>query len=85
MRAVLWRQTTGTITVTDAGVYYPIDLAGTLDPDATFNMVASSDNVTGLKNDTNQARTVVFIATYDGKCGNNNAMGLKAGVEWRAD
>ena len=77
MRAVLWRQTTGTITVTDAGVYYPIDLAGTLDPDATFNMVASSDNVTGLKNDTNQARTVVFIATYDGKCGNNNAMGLK--------
>jgi len=77
MRAVLWRQTTGTVAVTTAGVYYPIDLAATLDPDATFNMVASSDNVTGLKNDTNQARTVAFIATYDGKCGNNNAMGLK--------
>ena len=77
MRAVLWRQTTGTVAVTTAGVYYPINLAGTLDPDATFNMVASTDNVTGVKNDTNQARTVAFIATYDGKCGNNNAMGLK--------
>ena len=77
MRAVLWRQTTGTVAVTTAGVYYPIDLAGTLDPDATFNMVASTDNVTGVKNNTNQARTVVFVATYDGKCGNNNAMGLK--------
>lgn len=77
MRAVLWNQTGGTVTVTTAGTYYPIDMAGTLDPDATFNMVASADNVTGLKNDTNQARTVAFIATYDGKCGNNNAMGLK--------
>ena len=78
MRAVLWRQTTGTVTVTVAGTYYPINLAGTLDTDATFNMVASgSPNVTGVKNDTDQARTVVFVATFDGKCGNNNAMGLK--------
>jgi hypothetical protein len=41
-------------------------------------MVASgAPNVTGLKNDTNQARTMVFIATYDGKGGNNQAIGLK--------
>lgn len=77
MRAVLWNQTGGTVAVTTAGVYYPINIAGTLDPDATFNMVASTDNVTGVKNDTNQARTVAFIATYDGKGGNNNAIGLK--------
>jgi len=77
MRAVLWNQTGDTVAVTTAGVYYPINIAGTLDPDATFNMVASTDNVTGVKNNTTQARTVVFIATYDGKCGNNNAMGLK--------
>jgi len=77
MRAVLWNQTGDTVAVTTAGVYYPINIAGTLDPDATFNMVAGTDNVTGVKNNTTQARTVVFIATYDGKCGNNNAMGLK--------
>ena len=41
-------------------------------------MVASgAPNVTGLKNDTNQTRTMVFIATYDGKAGNNHAIGLK--------
>ena len=77
MRAVLWNQTGDTVAVTTAGVYYPINIAGTLDPDATFNMVAGTDNVTGVKNDTTQARTVAFIASYDGKCGNNNAMGLK--------
>lgn len=78
MRAVLWRQTSGTVTITTAGVYVPVNLAGTLDPDATFNMTASSaPNVTGLKNDTDQARTVVLIATYDGKGGNNHALGLK--------
>ena len=77
MRAVLWNQTGGTVTVSAAGTYYPINIAGTLDPDATFNMTAGTTNVSSLVNDTNQARTVVFIATYDGKCGNNNAMGLK--------
>lgn len=77
MRAVLWNQTGGTVAVAAAGTYYPINLSGTLDGDATFNMVAGTTNATGLKNDTDQARTVVFIATYDGKCGNNNAMGLK--------
>jgi hypothetical protein len=78
MRAVLWNQVGGTVVVTTAGDYYPINLAGTLDPDATFNMTASSaPNVTGLKNNTDQARTVVIIATYDGKAGNNHAVGLK--------
>jgi hypothetical protein len=78
MRAVLWRQTTGTVNITTAGVYVPINLAGTLDPSATFNMVAATgSNVSGLKNNTDQARTVVFIATYDGRGGNNQAIGLK--------
>jgi hypothetical protein len=78
MRAMLSRQTTGTVTITAAGDYVPINLAGTLDPDGTFNMVASSaPNVSGIKNDTDQARTVMVIATYDGKGGNNNAIGLK--------
>jgi len=78
MRAMLWRQTTGTVTITTAGVYVPINLAGTLDPDGTFNMVASgAPNISGIKNDTDQARTVMIVATYDGKGGNNNAIGLK--------
>jgi len=77
MRAVLWNQAGGTVPVTTAGVYYPINLAGTLDPDATFNMTAGTSNVTGVVNNTDQARTIVFVATYDGKAGNNNAIGLK--------
>lgn len=77
MRAVLWRQTTGTVTITTAGTYYPINLSGSMDTDASFNMQSGIVNATGVINTTDQARTVVFIATYDGKCGNNNAMGLK--------
>jgi hypothetical protein len=78
MRGLLTRQTSGTVVITTAGVYVPINLAGTLDSDVSFNMVASgAPNVTGLKNDTDQTRTMVFIATYDGKAGNNHAIGLK--------
>ena len=78
MRAMLWRQTSTTVTINTAGVYVPINAAGTLDSDVTFNMVSSgSPNVSGVRNDTNQTRTVVVIATYDGKAGNNQAMGLK--------
>ena len=85
MRAVLWNQTGGTVAVTTAGVYYPINIAGTLDSDATFNMTASAaPNVTGVKNNTDQARTVVFVATYDGKGGNNNAIGLKLALNGTA-
>lgn len=80
MRAMLWRQTAGVVPVSAAGTYYPINLTGTLDPDATFNMTAGTTNASGLVNATDQARTIVFIATYDGKCGNNNAMGLKLAV-----
>ena len=77
MRAVLWNQTGGTVAVTTAGVYYPINIAGTLDTDATFNMTAGTTNVTGLVNATNQARTVVFIASYDGEAGLASGIGLK--------
>jgi hypothetical protein len=78
MRAFLSRQTSGTVAIATAGVYVPINLASTLDPDVTFNMVASdAPNVTGLKNNTDQTRTMMFIATYDGKGGNNQGIGLK--------
>ena len=78
MRGLLVRQTSGTVTIATAGVYVPMNLAGTLDTDVSFNLVASgAPNVTGFKNDTDQTRTMVFIATYDGKGGNNNAIGLK--------
>jgi hypothetical protein len=78
MRGLLTRQTSGTVTITTAGVYVPINLASNLDADVTFNMaISSAPNVTGLKNTTTQTRTVVFIATYDGKGGNNQAIGLK--------
>ena len=78
MRGLLTRQTSSTVNVVTAGVYVPIDRQGTLDPDVTFNMVRSGDpNNTGLKNDTDQTRTMVFIATYDGKAANNEAIGLK--------
>lgn len=78
MRAMLWRQSNTTVTITAAGVYVPINAEGNLDPSVTFNMVASgAPNVTGIKNDTNQTRTMVIVATYDGRAGNNQAIGLK--------
>jgi len=78
MRGLLTRQTAGTVTITTAGEYVPINLVSVLAADVTFNMaVSSAPNVTGLKNDTTQTRTVVFIATYDGKGGNNQGIGLK--------
>ena len=85
MRAVLWNQTSSVITITTAGEYVPINVAGTLDTTTTFNMEATgSPNVTGFKNITNQARTVMMFASYDGKCGNNHAMGLKLALNGTA-
>lgn len=77
MRGMLSRQTSGTVTITTAGVYVPLNLSGTLDSDVTFNLSAGTVNASGFVNDTDQTRTMVFIATYDGKGGNNNAIGLK--------
>lgn len=77
MRGMLWNQTGDTVTITTAGVYVPLNIAGTLDSATSFNMTAGAVNASGLVNDTNQTRTVVFVATYDGKGGNNNAIGLK--------
>jgi len=78
MRGLLTRQTSGTVTIATAGVYVPINLEGTLDTSVSFNMEASAaPNITGLKNTTDQTRTMVFIATYDGVGGNNNTVGLK--------
>ena len=80
MRGMLWSQTTTTVPITVAGTYVPLDITGTLDSDVTFNMTAGATNASGLVNDTDQTRIVVFIATYDGKGGNNNAIGLKLAV-----
>jgi len=78
MRGLITRQTADTITIDTAGVYVPINLTSVLDADVSFNLALSgAPNVTGLKNITDQTRTMVFIATYDGKAGNNNAIGLK--------
>ena len=78
MRGVLWNQDGDTITITTAGEYVPMNMAATVDTATTFNMEQTgAPNVTGWKNNTNQARTVIMLASYDGKCGNNNAMGLK--------
>jgi hypothetical protein len=78
MRGLLTRQTSGTVTIATAGVYVPINLTGTLDSTVSLNLsVSDPPNVSGLKNTTDQTRTVIFIATYDGKGGNNEAMGLK--------
>ena len=78
MRGAISRQTSGSVIVGSANNYVPINLAPTLDATATFNMgLSTSPNVTGLKNTTDQARTVVVIATYDGKGGNNEVIGLK--------
>ena len=78
MRGLLTRQTTGTVVITTAGVYVPMADGGTLDTDVSFNMEATTGpNLSGLKNITDQTRTVLVIATYDGKGGNNQAIGLK--------
>jgi len=81
MRGMLWSQTTTTVPITVAGTYVPLDISGTLDSDVSFNMTAGATNASGLVNDTDQTRIVVFIATYDGKGGNNNAIGLKLAVD----
>lgn len=78
MRGLVYTQTTFTVPIVTAGVYVPMTVGGTLDTDVTFNMEATgSPNLGGLKNVTDQTRTVVIVATYDGKGGNNNAIGLK--------
>jgi len=78
MRGAFSRQTTGTVVVGTINTYVPINLAPILDTDVSFNMsLSSAPNVTGLKNTTDQTRTVVVIATYDGKGGNNEIVGLK--------
>jgi hypothetical protein len=88
MRGAISRQTTGTVVIDSADTYVPINLSGTLDTSVSVNMEASDtsqqsdtgiviQNFTGLRNNVGQERTVVVIATYDGKAGNNHAIGLK--------
>jgi len=78
MRGLLWRQTSFTVTITTAGVYVPLNTSGTLDTDVTFNMEASgAPNISGLKNITDQTRTMVILASFDGEAGNNHNIGLK--------
>lgn len=79
IRGGISRQTAGTVTLDTANVYVPINLSGTLQTGQTLsNMMAADqeDDVSGLKN-TGGTRSVVVIATFDGKAGNNQAIGLK--------
>jgi hypothetical protein len=91
MRGAVSRQTSGTVVINSANTYVPINLSGTLDTSVSVNMELSDtsqqldtgiviQNFTGLRNNVGEARTVVVIATYDGKAGNNQAIGLKLAV-----
>ena len=78
MRGAISRQTQGTVVISSANTYVPINLASDLDTSVTFNMsLSSAPNVSGLKNDSGKRKNVVIIATYDGKAGNNQSIGLK--------
>jgi hypothetical protein len=88
MRGAIYRLRTGTVVIDSEDRYVPINLSGTLDTSVSVNMEASDtsqqsdtgiviQNFTGLRNNVGQERTVVVIATYDGKAGNNHAIGLK--------
>lgn len=78
MRAVLWSQTGGTVTIDTAGEYVPINIAGTLEDDIVFNMAASSSpNVSGLTNTTNQSRLVFVLGTIDARGAFSQTMGLR--------
>jgi hypothetical protein len=81
MRGAISRQTPGLVEITEADTYVPINLGGQLDSDVSVNMsVSGSPNITGLKNDVGQKRTVVVIASYDGKAGNNQVVGCKIAI-----
>lgn len=76
-RGAISRQVLGTVNIDSANTYVPMDLVPTAD-DSSFNMsLPSTHNVTGLKNTGSETRLFVVIATYDGKGGNNHAIGLK--------
>ena len=76
-RGLIWNQTGGTINIDSAGTYVPINLAGTLDPVSLGMGLSSIPNVSGLKNTSGETKIVAVVATYDGKAGNNHAIGLK--------
>jgi hypothetical protein len=82
VRGAIARQTSGTVPIATANVYVPINLSGTLQTGETLrNMMAAEQtgDVSGLKN-TGDTKTLAVISTYDGKAGNNQAIGLKLAV-----
>jgi hypothetical protein len=80
-RGTVWRQASGTVNIVTANTYVPINLSGTLDSSISLGMsLSSTPNLSGLKNTSGVTRTVAVIATYDGKAGNNHAIGLKLAV-----
>jgi hypothetical protein len=82
VRGAISRQTSGVVLISSAGVYVPVNLSGTLQTGETLrNMMAAetAGDISGLKN-TGNAKTLAVIATYDGKAGNNQAIGLKLAV-----
>lgn len=77
-RGTIWRQTSGTVNIVTANVYVPINLTGTLNSSTSLGMsLSGAPNVSGLKNTSGETKMVAVIATYDGKAGNNHAIGLK--------
>ena len=76
-RGTVWRQSSATINIVTANTYVPINLAGTLDSTSLGMGLSGTPNVSGLKNTSGETKIVAVIATYDGKAGNNHAIGLK--------
>ena len=81
MRGAVSRQTAGTVSISSPDTYVPINLSGNLDTSVSVNMgLSSSPNIAGIKNNVGQKRTVVVIASYDGKGGNNETIGCKIAI-----
>ena len=76
-RGQMGRITTGTVTGLTLNTYKATGLVGTLDTSTTFGMVLGTTNQLALKNNSGGTRIFRVYASYDGKAGNNEVLGLK--------
>jgi hypothetical protein len=73
-------QTPQTVVITDAGVYVPMDISGTVDTANSFGLIASTTRSFGLKNNTGSSQLLTVIATADVQVGNNRSTGWRLAV-----
>lgn len=74
------RQTTGTVTVSVTGTYYPIDLAGDFDETNSFGIVSGTSEDMALKNDSGLSILLGVIGSADVSSANQQTIGLKLAV-----